>query len=254
MTDSFSRRSAALVGLRFCFIALKVFEVDNDSPCQLLTVITDTKTMQMSAMKACFQIAECSLSYAKLRNGVTECKSIHNRLQSVYNPFIPFAIHLPIFLINNQNHIMNDVKISIHDSIVQVLPNATKAVQNFYGDQFAEQILSKQEAAEDSPSDAESPEVDSPEARKLVLYIGEECLPAFLAQIRDCNNATELALVVVSMFNQETKLTEEIVVRSSFIQLLLPFAIKITSGRSVNNVRARINDALIARRKSHPKH
>lgn len=149
---------------------------------------------------------------------------------------------------------MNDVKISIYDSIVQVLPNATKAVQNFNGDQFAEQILSKQEDAENSFSDAESPEVDSPEARKLALYIGEECLPAFLAQIRDCNNATELALVVVSMFDQETKLTEEIVVRSSFIQLLLPFAIKITSGRSVNNIRARINDALIARRKSHPKH
>lgn len=149
---------------------------------------------------------------------------------------------------------MNDVKISIYDSIVQVLPNATKAVQNFYGDQFAEQILSKQEDAEDSSSDADSPEVDSPEARKLALYIGEECLPVFLAQIRDCNNATELALVVVSMLDQETKLTEETVVRSSFIQLLLPFAIKITSGRSVNNVRARINDALIARRKSHPKH
>ena len=66
VTDSFSRRSADLVGLRFCFIALIVFEVDNDSPCQLLTVITDTK----------------------LRNGATECKSIHNRLQSVYNPFI----------------------------------------------------------------------------------------------------------------------------------------------------------------------
>lgn len=149
---------------------------------------------------------------------------------------------------------MNDVKNSIHDSIVQVLPNATKAVQNFNGDQFTEKILSKQETAEDSSSDAESPEVDSPEAKKLALYIGKESLPAFLAQIRDCNNATELALVVVSMFDQETKLTEEIVVRSSFIQLLLPFAIKITSGKSVNNVRARINDALIARRKSHPKH
>lgn len=94
---------------------------------------------------------------------------------------------------------MNDVKISIHDSIVQVLPNATKAVQNFNGDQFAEKILSKQEAVEDSSSDAESPEVDSPEAKKLALYIGKESLPAFLAQIRDCNNATELALVVVSM-------------------------------------------------------
>lgn len=149
---------------------------------------------------------------------------------------------------------MNDVKISIYDSIVQVLPNATKAVQNFNGDQFAEQILSKQEDAENSFSDAESPEVDSPEARKLALYIGKESLPAFLAQIRDCNNATELALVVVSMLDQETKLTEEIVVRSSFIQLQLPFATNITSGRSVNNIRARINDALIARRKSHPKH
>lgn len=149
---------------------------------------------------------------------------------------------------------MNDVKISIHDSIVQVLPNATKAVQNFNGDQFAEKTLSKQEAVEDSSSDAESPEVDSPEAKKLALYIGKESLPAFLAQIRDCNNATELALVVVSMFDQKTKLTEDVVVRSNFIQLLLPFAIKITSGRSVNNVRARINDALIARRKSHPKH
>lgn len=149
---------------------------------------------------------------------------------------------------------MNDVKISIYDSIVQVLPNATKAVQNFNGDQFAEKILRKQEATEDSFSDVESLEVDSPEAKKLALYIGKESLPAFLAQIRDCNNATELALVVVSMLDQETKLTEEIVVRSSFIQLLLPFATNITSGRSVNNIRARINDALIARRKSHPKH
>ena len=62
---------------------------------------------------------------------------------------------------------MNDVKISIYDSIVQVLPNATKAVQNFNGDQFADKILSKKEAAEDRSSDA-----DSPEARKLALYIG----------------------------------------------------------------------------------
>lgn len=149
---------------------------------------------------------------------------------------------------------MNDVKISIHDSILQVLPNATKAVQNFYGDQFAEKILSKRVVAKDSSSDADSSEVASPEAKKLALYIGKDSLPAFLDQIRDCNNATDFALVVVSMLDQETKLTEDVVVRSNFIQLLLPFATKITSGRSVNNIRARINDALIARRKSHPKH
>ena len=144
---------------------------------------------------------------------------------------------------------MNDVKISIHDSIVQVLPNATKAVQNFNGDQFAEQILSKKEAAEDSSSDA-----DSPEARKLALYISKDRIPGFLAQIRDSRNATELAKVVVFMLDQDSKLTEEAVVKEIFIQLLLPFATNFTSGRSVNNIRARINDALIARRKSRPKH
>ena len=29
------------------------------------------KIMQMSAMKACFQIAECSLSYAKIQKNIT---------------------------------------------------------------------------------------------------------------------------------------------------------------------------------------
>ena len=159
---------------------------------------------------------------------------------------------------------MNDVKISIYDSIVQVLPNATKAVQNFNGDQFAEKILSKKEADEDSSSDA-----DSPEARKLALYIGEalsseaeklsryidkDHIPEHLNKIRACNNATDLAQVVVSLLDQEPKLTEETIVKENFIQCLLPFAINITTGRSVNNIRARINDALIARRKSHPKH
>lgn len=70
---------------------------------------------------------------------------------------------------------MNDVKISIHDSIVQVLPNATKAVQNFYGDQFAEQILSKQEAAEDS-----SPEVASPEPKNLALSASQASSPKYV--------------------------------------------------------------------------
>ena len=70
VTDLFSRRSADLVGLRFCFIALKVFEVDTASPCQLVTVIMSVE------------------DGAKLRYRTTECKSIHNRLQSVYNPFI----------------------------------------------------------------------------------------------------------------------------------------------------------------------
>ena len=32
--------------------------------------LSSAKIMQMSAMKACFQIAECSLSYAKIQQKV----------------------------------------------------------------------------------------------------------------------------------------------------------------------------------------
>lgn len=54
------------------------------------------------------------------------------------------------------------------------------------------------------------------------------------------------------LLDQESKLTEETIVKESFIQCLLPFAINITAGRSVNNIRARINDALEARHRSRP--
>lgn len=37
---------------------------------------------------------------------------------------------------------MNDVTININGGNNQILPNATEAVQNFYGDQFAEKKLS----------------------------------------------------------------------------------------------------------------
>ena len=37
---------------------------------------------------------------------------------------------------------MNDITININGGNNQILPNATEAVQNFYGDQFAEKILS----------------------------------------------------------------------------------------------------------------
>ena len=45
--------------------------------------------MQASAMKACFQIAECSLSYAKvIKKGKTSKKKMIFLLSSLYFPFI----------------------------------------------------------------------------------------------------------------------------------------------------------------------
>lgn len=135
---------------------------------------------------------------------------------------------------------MSDVNITINGGNNQILPNATEAKQIFYGDQFAEKLLSGE-----SPKEESFPEVD-----KLSIYINKENIPGYLAQIGECQTATELAKVVVEMAEHEPRLTAEEIVKSRFINLILPFAFKLTKGTSVDNVRARINDAWARR----PKH
>lgn len=134
---------------------------------------------------------------------------------------------------------MNDITININGGNNQILPNATEAVQNFYGDQFAEKILSNTVADKES----------SPEVGKLSLYVDKVNLPDYIAQLSECQNTTELAKVVIYMFEQEPKLTEEEIVKERFISILLPLATKLTKGRTIDNLRARINDALLSRPK-----
>lgn len=134
---------------------------------------------------------------------------------------------------------MNDVTININGGNNQILPNATEAVQNFYGDQFAEKKLSNTADGIES----------CPEADKLSLYINKVNIPGYISQIGECLNATEFAKVVISIFEQESKLTEEEIVKERFIRLLLPFATKLSKGRTIDNLRARINDALLSRPK-----
>ena len=135
---------------------------------------------------------------------------------------------------------MNDVTININGGNNQILPNATEAVPNFYGDQFAERIHAN--PASDGAS--------IPEVSKLSLYIDKVNLPGYISQIGECQTATELAQIVMSMLEQEPKLTEEEIVKERFIRLLLPFATKLAKGRTIDNLRARINDALLSRPKS----
>ena len=132
---------------------------------------------------------------------------------------------------------MSDVNITINGGINQILPDATEAKQIFYGDQFAEKLLSGE-----SPKEESLPEVD-----KLSIYINKESIPAYLSQIGECQTATELAKVVVEMAEHEPRLTAEEIVKERFISLLLPFAFKLTKGKTVDNVRARINDTWMKR-------
>ena len=135
---------------------------------------------------------------------------------------------------------MSDIIFNISGGNNQILPNATEAVQHFYGDQYAEKILQKE-----TPSEPINPALE-----KLALYINKESLPTYIAQIGACESATELAKVVVSIAQQDSKLTPEEIVKEHFIKLLLPFASKLTKGKGIDNLRARINDAWSTR----PKH
>lgn len=137
---------------------------------------------------------------------------------------------------------MSDVTININGGNNQILPNATEAVQNFYGDQFADKILNEQKRDE----------VSLPEVERLSLYINKEHIAGYIVQIAECQSATELAKVVVQMCEQEPRLTQEEIVKERFISLLLPFATKLTKGKCIDNIRARINDAWADRPKTKP--
>lgn len=132
---------------------------------------------------------------------------------------------------------MSDVNITINGGNNQILPNATEAKQIFYGDQFAEKMLSGE-----SPKEESLPEVD-----KLSIYINKENIPGYLSRIGECQTATELAKVVVEMAEHEPYLTDKEIVKARFISQLLPFAFKLSKGTSIDNVRARINDAWMKR-------
>ena len=135
---------------------------------------------------------------------------------------------------------MSDTHITINGGTNTIASRAKQVIQHFYGDQFAEKLLNSE-----SPKEEPTPEVD-----KLSIYINKENIPGYLAQIGECQTATELAKVVVEMAEHEPRLTAEEIVKSRFINLILPFAFKLTKGTSVDNVRARINDAWARR----PKH
>lgn len=129
---------------------------------------------------------------------------------------------------------MTDVNITINGGNNQILPNATEGIQNFYGDQFAEQMLSGKQTSNTLPLDA----------LKLLIYIDKERLSDYLSLIGECQSATELGKVVVDMCSQEPKLNKDEIVKERFISLLLPFAKKLSKGTGIDNIRARINDAL----------
>lgn len=71
---------------------------------------------------------------------------------------------------------MSDVTFNIYGGNNQILPNATKAEQNFYGDQFAEKTLAK---------DGEASQPLTEEEQALSIYINKvESLRGYITLLR----------------------------------------------------------------------
>ena len=118
----------------------------------------------------------------------------------------------------------------------QILPNATKAEQHFYGDQFAKEALRKGAPAETPLSDDE---------RRLFMYIeNEESLRNYVASFAVCKTAAEVGKVVAIMCENEPRLDEQRVVKAEFIETLIPLIPGVEKGRGIDNLRIQINNAL----------
>ena len=117
----------------------------------------------------------------------------------------------------------------------QILPNATKAEQNFYGDKYIEEKLR-------SKTDTPGPRID-PEAARLSLYINNvEALAEYVAKLSACTNAKELAQVVMDMVKDtDVRVDQDNMVKQEFIEVLQPLAPQVTTG--ISNIRKYINEA-----------
>jgi len=128
---------------------------------------------------------------------------------------------------------MSDITITIHGGNNQILPNATEAIQNFYVGEYCGETSQEEEDGRSGLM---------PETIRFRAYINkEEDLERYLAQI------VELAQVILVMQENEPKITPEEMVKERFIRLFLPITPRITKGKSVSNIRARINDAWSSR-------
>lgn len=122
----------------------------------------------------------------------------------------------------------------------QILPNATKAEQHFYGDKYIEEVW--------KPQQEKGRAQLSQEAASLSLYINNvEVLAEYIAKLSVCATAKDLAMVVMDMVSDpDVKLDQYVMVKQEFIQVLQPLAPRVTCG--VSNIRKYINEAWFNRK------
>ena len=130
---------------------------------------------------------------------------------------------------------------NINGGNVQIMPNATQGIQNFYGDQFSEEAIKANVQATAANA---APELTD-EEKALQLYINKvEILKQYTSRLSQCTSAGDIGKIVVDMRKDENVRVDEYeMVKERFINVLLALAPNVASGKTVSNVRQRINDA-----------
>lgn len=136
----------------------------------------------------------------------------------------------------------NGITFNIYGGSNQILPNATKAEQHFYGDQFAKEAL-RQGAPDEAPL--------TPDERRLLVYIEqEESLRNYVASLAACRTAADVGQVVAMMCENESRLDNERIATKAFIETVLPLIPGVGKGRGVDNLRIQINNAWQERKRA----
>lgn len=147
-----------------------------------------------------------------------------------------------------------NIVINIFGGNGQIAPVATSIVLNFYGNQgdevanqpeVTEEMKHKESVVEAEKGD-DAEEMTDEEFHLSVYVPDKEALKAYIALVGECTTAYELASVVVEMLADEKcgKINKNTVVKAVFIKSLLPFAGRLISGNTVNNIRTQINNML----------
>lgn len=136
----------------------------------------------------------------------------------------------------------NGITFNIYGGSNQILPNATKAEQHFYGDQFAKEAL-RQGAPDEAP-------LTTDERRLLVYVEQEESLRNYVASLAACRTAADVGQVVAMMCENESRLDNERIATKAFIETLLPLIPGVGKGRGVDNLRIQINNAWKERKRA----
>lgn len=123
----------------------------------------------------------------------------------------------------------------------QILPNATQAVQNFYGDQFTEEAIKANATVGDGNAALDL----TAEEKAMQPYINKVAtLKQYTSRLAQCTSASDIGKVVVDMRKDgDVRVDDYEMVKERFIKVLLPLAPHVMSGKTVSNVRQRIIDA-----------